>query len=557
MGIVLPSLHNPLPSFLLSVRTSSFAMSVVTNATLHFRTPAVDATVAFVLVIATALYFILPLLFRKDVSDKDGNRIPPGPLMRRPFLPDYPERTLHAWAQKYGPLYSFYLGNQLYVVVSDAVIARELLVNNGAIFSSRKQYFVKNQTILRGRAITAAPYGETWRNHRKIAAQLLTAKAIAGYADVLDYESRIMIRSLYKESMDGTHPINPAHYTGRYTLNNMLTLSFAIRTDSTSDPLIQRILTMAMEFNDLTGPLSNLVDFVEPLQWMPSKMHSRAVKLHDDFIEVYGGMVMAVKERIDSGEDVPHCLAKVLIEEQKKEKLDWEDICMLSTAFALGGVHSTSGIIQWFLALIGKHPDIQARAHHELDLVVGRDRWPDADDEKALPYVRAIIKEVLRVHAPFWNATPHSSTEDFVYNGMYIPKGTAVILNCFTLHHNEERYPDAHLFNPDRYMGDNLTSFESAHLPNAMERDHWSFGAGRRICPGINVAERTLFLAISRLLWAFNFHELPTEPVSLEEYEGTSGRTPKPYRIHLVPRHDRVRPAMEAEQEVPRCVEQL
>ena len=51
---------------------------------------------------------------------------------------------------------------QLYVVVSDANVARELLVNNGAIFSSRKQYFVKNQTILRGRAITASPYGDTW-----------------------------------------------------------------------------------------------------------------------------------------------------------------------------------------------------------------------------------------------------------------------------------------------------------------------------------------------------------------------------------------------------------
>ena len=122
-----------------------------------------DANLTFVLIAAVTLYFVLPLfIIRKNVVDKDGNSIPPGPLMRLPYLPDYPERTLHSWAQKYGPLYSFYLGNQLYVVVSDANIARELLVNNGAIFSSRKQYFVKNQTILKGRAITASPYGETW-----------------------------------------------------------------------------------------------------------------------------------------------------------------------------------------------------------------------------------------------------------------------------------------------------------------------------------------------------------------------------------------------------------
>ena len=111
-----------------------------------------------------------------------------------------------------------------------------------------------------------------------------------------------------------------------------------------------------------------------------------------------------------------------------------------------GILPQTSGIIQWFLALIGKHPDIQARAHHELDCVVGRERWPMAEDEKDMPYIRAIIKEVLRVHAPFWNATPHSSTEDFVYNGQFIPKGAALILNCFTLHHDEARYPDPCVF---------------------------------------------------------------------------------------------------------------
>ena len=109
-----------------------------------------------------ALYIVIPLVFRKNIVDKDGHPIPPGPLFRLPYLPDYPERILDGWAKKFGPLCSFFLGNQLYVVVSDATMARDLLVNHGAIFSSRKQYFIKNQTILRGRAITASPYGETW-----------------------------------------------------------------------------------------------------------------------------------------------------------------------------------------------------------------------------------------------------------------------------------------------------------------------------------------------------------------------------------------------------------
>jgi hypothetical protein len=72
----------------------------------------------------------------------------------------------------------------------------------------------------------------------------------------------------------------------------------------------------------------------------------------------------------------------------------------------------------------------------------------------------------------------------------------------------------------------------------------------RRICPGIHVAERELWLAISRLLWAFDVRSLPDEPISLEEYEGKSGRTPMPYRIMLIPRHDRVKALVEAEKEV-------
>lgn len=90
------------------------------------------------------------------------------------------------------------------------------------------------------------------------------------------------------------------------------------------------------------GPWSNAIDFLEPLQWIPSKMRTRGRNLYDGLIEVYGSMILRVKDRLDSGEDVPDCLVKTLIETQKEEELDWEDLCMLSAVFTLGGVHSVS-----------------------------------------------------------------------------------------------------------------------------------------------------------------------------------------------------------------------
>ena len=154
------------------------------------------------------------------------------------------------------------------------------------------------------------------------------------------------------------------------------------------------------------------------------------------------------------------------------------------------------GLILWSLALIASHPDVQRRAHEELDKVSGRQTWPSAEDEKQLPYIRAIIKEVQRFRPAFLAPAPHTSTEDFVYDGYYIPKGTALVLNMYTLHRNEERYPDAwvsssfvhancfsfipysELFDPDRYIGDGLSCMESAAQPDPAMRDHWTFGAG-------------------------------------------------------------------------------
>ncbi|CCM06720.1 uncharacterized protein FIBRA_09014 [Fibroporia radiculosa] len=206
----------------------------------------------------------------------------------------------------------------------------------------------------------------------------------------------------------------------------------------------------------------------------------------------------------------------------------------------IGGVETTASIMQWFSALIPAYPEIQKRAHEELDRVVGRDRLPTIEDEINLPFCHAIIKEVERCHNPFWLGTPHVASEDFTYEGQFIPKGTVVILNTYSMHYDPSRHADPEKFNPERYVNDSTNNTESANLADPYERDHWMFGAGRRICPGMIVAEREIWLAISRMLWAFNMIEIPGEPIDLKEYDGLSGRSPVPFRIKLVPRDENV-----------------
>lgn len=97
-----------------------------------------------------------------------------------------------------------------------------------------------------------------------------------------------------------------------------------------------------MLINSLIGPWSNVIDFFEVLQYLPSSKRARGNRLNATLRETYGGMIVDFKNKMMKGEDVPDCLVKTLLENQESEKLDWEDVCMLSGVFTLGGVHSVS-----------------------------------------------------------------------------------------------------------------------------------------------------------------------------------------------------------------------
>lgn len=198
---------------------------------------------------------------------------------------------------------------------------------------------------------------------------------------------------------------------------------------------------------NLTGPMSNMIDFVPLLQYLPSNLRSRGQRLHQDLVDTYGGMINDIDRRMKAGEKVEGSLAKSILQVREEEQLDDLDMAILTSAFMIGGVETTASIMQWFSALIPAHPDIQKRAQEELDRVVGRDRLPTIEDEKNLPYCHAIVKEIERCHNPFWLGTPHVASEDFTYKGKFIPKGTVLVLNTWTMHHDETRHSDPMTFN--------------------------------------------------------------------------------------------------------------
>jgi Cytochrome P450 len=97
---------------------------------------------------------------------------------------------------------------------------------------------------------------------------------------------------------------------------------------------------MTFNVRNCTGPVSNLIDFIPLLQLLPNPLTTRGKKLHKDLVEIYGGMMKTMEQQMKAGEDIPHCLAKTLIETDEQEELDFLDKVMICSAFMVGGVES-------------------------------------------------------------------------------------------------------------------------------------------------------------------------------------------------------------------------
>ena len=146
-------------------------------------------------------------------------------------------------------------------------------------------------------------------------------------------------------------------------------------------------------------------------------------------------------------------------------------------------------------------PEVQRRAQEELDAVVGRGRLPTFADAPCLPYVCAIVKEILRWRPSLPIGPPHAATEEDWYEGMYIPKGAMCIPNLWHCNHDRAVFgEDAAEFRPERHLDEH-----GELLPGPVETyqaGHVGFGFGRRICVGKDLANESLFINTVRTLWA-------------------------------------------------------
>lgn len=208
------------------------------------------------------------------------------------------------------------------------------------------------------------------------------------------------------------------------------------------------------------------------------------------------------------------------------------------------GSETTSSSLNSCIKYLAAYPEVQQRAHTELSKFVGDSRSPTFEDEPNLPYIQAMVKEILRIRPVTNMGQPHYTTADVVYGEFFIPKGTVISINQYAIHFDRYRYDDPEAFKPERYLGHPLKAGAYAAAADPYERDHFGFGAGRRICPGMHLAENSLFITLAKILWAFEIKPHIGEDgkeeavdVSDDAYEEGTSTLPKPFQVRFIPRN--------------------
>ena len=238
--------------------------------------------------------------------------------------------------------------------------------------------------------------------------------------------------------------------------------------------------------------------------------------MHTEEKSLYVSTWLEAKNSIKTGTARP-CFCVDMARQQQIDGFSDAHAAYISGSLLEAGSDTTSNTLYGFVQAMVLFPSVQKRAQAELDRVVGPNRLPNMDDEPNLQYIRGCVKESLRwMPTAIIGSIPHAVTKDDEYMGYHIPKGAAVMNNVYTIHMDPERYPNPRAFDPDRYKDDFESAYDSAVGPDVSRRDHFTFGSGRRICQGMHVAERSLFLGISRLLWGFDIKAKVDKETGLE-----------------------------------------
>lgn len=435
------------------------------------------------------------------------------------------------WAKKYGEVFRVQAGPvEEYFINSDKAV-KELFDKQSATTSERPRWIVSNEQICnQWNVLLINASSPTWKHQRKVTKDGMTGVPRAdANLPFLHFETAKFLHQLMQDERRCAKGEEIWPLIKRYTYSTFSSQTFGMDIPENDDPIIPYIEETGLAQIIGTLPGTYVVDILPvlenlPLALKPWERDAKARFRRD--LKWAKSRMQLIKDGQITGNMVDEAfLHRVLADEKHLGFTNLDEAAYLTMMLIIGAA-DTSAMSTWsFLEAMLRFPNVQAKAQREIEAVVP-DRLPVFEDLERIPYVRCLMKEVWRWRPPVALGHPHVTTRDLTYNGMLIPKGARLHLNAYAISHDPARHCEPENFFPERYTNDPTDSLTSMNQSDPSKRDHFAFGAGRRVCPGYPVAERSLAVSIMRLLWAFDI--VPVEGVKTKELDPSVYPGPMP-----------------------------
>ncbi|KAL4364092.1 hypothetical protein GQ457_04G030410 [Hibiscus cannabinus] len=434
----------------------------------------------------------------------------------------------HAQTCKAKRLMAFSLGDTRVIVTCNSDVAREIL--NSSVFADRP---VKESaySLMFNRAIGFAHYGVYWRTLRRIAAtHLFCPKQIKG----AEGQRHTIASELVTLFARNNQSFRVRQLLRRASLNNMMVSIFGqkYKLDSMNEQ-VEQLRALVDEGYDLLGTFN----WSDHLPWLadfdPQKIRVRCSNLVPKVNCFVSRIIAQHRDRARTNVETRD-FVDVLLSLQGADQLSDSDMIAVLWEMIFRGTDTVAVLIEWILARIMLHPDVQSRVHDELDKVVGGSRAVDESDLTNMVYLPAVIKEVLRLHPPgpllSW---ARLSITDTTIDGYHVPKGTTAMVNMWAITRDPQEWADPLEFMPDRFVtkeGEVEFSVLGSDLRLA------PFGSGRRTCPGKNLGLTTVTFWVAYLLHEFEWVPSEENPTDLSEVLKLSCEMANPLCVNVRPR---------------------
>ncbi|KAL3511394.1 hypothetical protein ACH5RR_030797 [Cinchona calisaya] len=459
------------------------------------------------------------------------------------LLRDMPHVDMAQLAEKLGPIIYLQLGQVPTVVISSAKLAELVLKTHDHIMANRPQLIAAQYLSFGCSDVTFSPYGPYWRQARKVCVtELLNSKRVNSFQLVRDEEVNRTLRTV-SGSAHANSEIDVSELFFKLANDILCRVAFGKRFmdeaghEGGKRNELVRVLTetQALLAGFCIGDFFPSWKWVNSVSGMKRRLMNNLKDLRMVCDEIINEHLRKIEDTGSSGvasekEDFVDVLLRVQKQDDLEVPITDDNLKALVLDMFVAGTDTTSATLEWTMTELARHPNIMKRAQEEVRQIAASKGRVEETDLQHLHYLRAVIKETMRLHPPVPLLVPRESLAKCTIDKYDIPANTRVLINTYAIGRDADSWENPLEYNPERFVGKDGIDFKGQDfrfLP---------FGGGRRGCPGFSFGLASVEISLARLLYHFDW-KLPqgvgADDVDLTEIFGLATR--KRSALKLVP----------------------